>query len=102
EQKTGLRHHSIQLKRLLPYLCKNCRTRFGLCRRLVRTNTCPFRPRRPCFAERRSSAQESAGLHRVLVPSLSKTHSGDEKRPYNRDTPAHLSQFALIGFQGLM
>jgi hypothetical protein len=43
EQKTGLRPNGIQLNRLLPYLCKNCRTSFGFGRGIVRTNMCPCR-----------------------------------------------------------
>jgi hypothetical protein len=35
---------------------------------------CPFRHRRPFFAESRSSAKVIAGLHRFLVPPLSKAH----------------------------
>jgi len=73
EQKTGLRHKSIQLNSLHPRLCKSCRTSFGFCRRLLRTNMSPFHRRRPFFAESRSSAKLIAGLHRFLVPSLPKT-----------------------------
>src|SRR6266571_9301024 len=73
EQKTDLRHNNIKFSRLLPYLCKISCTSFGFCRGLLRTAVCPFRYRRPFFAENRSSAQVIAGLHRFLVLPLSKT-----------------------------
>ena len=75
EQKTGLRHKSIQLNSLHPRLCKSCRTSFGFCRRLLRTNMSPFHRRRPFFAESRSSAKVITGLHLFLVPSLPKTRN---------------------------
>jgi hypothetical protein len=83
EQKTRLRHNSIRVNRLPPCLCKSCRTDFCFCRRLLRTTTCPFRHLRLFLAENKSSAKVIAGLHRFLVPSLSRTPSlsGDERDP---------------------
>jgi hypothetical protein len=68
EQKTGLRHNSIRLNRLLLRLCKSCRTSFDFCRELLRTNMCPCRYKQPFFAESRHSAKCSTSTF-LLVKS---------------------------------
>src|SRR4029453_15488635 len=83
----------IQLNTLHTPLCKNCRTRFGFCRRLLRTNMSPFHCRRPFFAESKIFATR----HAALTPVSCSVVPQNQSSPYGGGKKTFLQILSLRG-----